>query len=128
MAEEKDFQERETRLRFVEAAGGIGIFELDPGSGTWEWSAQVAQLFGIDPAQADRTFAFWEKLIFFDDLPKIRAALAQMPESETFDVEFRVTHPDGSLRWLAARGHVIRPDGAAFVVRGAINDITERKA
>ena len=43
-----------------------------------------------------------------------------------YSVEFRVRHPDGSLHWIAAKGRVDSHSPA--LLRGAIFDITERKA
>jgi len=116
----------EGRLRLAEAASGIGTFEMDLGSGNWDWSPQCAALFGIDPAKAERSFAKWERVIFVDDVPKIHAALASAPQTGTYGVEFRVRHPDGSLHWIAARGQIV--GDSSSLLRGAIFDITERKA
>ena len=38
----------EERLRLAEAASGIGTFEFDLATGRWEWTPQVAVLFGFD--------------------------------------------------------------------------------
>jgi hypothetical protein len=66
----------EERLRLAEAASGIGTFEMDVGSGSWDWSEQVAVLFGLDPNLAEPTFAPWTRVIFADDVPKIQAAFS----------------------------------------------------
>ena len=105
---------------------GIGTFAVDLGSGDWDWSQQAAILFGVDPKQPERSFAQLQQVIFIDDLPKIHAALENAPETGRFSVEFRVTHPDGSVHWIAAKGRVDSHSPA--LLRGAIFDITERKA
>ena len=114
------------RLRQAEAASGVGTFDMDLASGSWNWGPQIAALFGIDAGQGHQSFENWEKLIFVDDVPKIRAALEDARGTGKSHVEFRVRHPDGSLHWLAAKGRTVadRPS----VLRGAIFDITERKA
>jgi PAS domain S-box-containing protein len=114
------------RLRQAEESSGIGMFDIDLDSGNWAWGPQVAALFGIDPEQGTRSFEDWQKLIFVDDVPKVRAALSEAKESRGVDVEFRVRHPEGSVHWLAAKGRT-SPDQKS-IVRGAIFDITERKA
>ena len=114
------------RLRLAESASGIGTFDMDLGSGTWQWGPQIVALFGVDPGEGHQSFAAWEKLIFVDDVPKIRAAFAGAQNSGGAHVEFRVRHPDGSLHWLAAKGRTV-PDRPS-IFRGAIFDITERKA
>ena len=72
---DEDYEERlrasEERLRLGEIAGGIATFEYDYDSGAWNWSAQAAAIFGLDKQKLDH----WEKAVFFDDVPKIRAAV-----------------------------------------------------
>jgi PAS domain S-box-containing protein len=123
---EERARESERRLRLAEAASGIGSFEMDLASGNWDWSPQCAALFGIDPAKAERSFAKWERVIFVDDVPKIHAALANAPQTGSYGVEFRVRYPDGSLHWIAAKGRIF--GDSSSLLRGAIFDITERKA
>ena len=67
----------EDRLRLAEGASGIGTFEVDLASGGWDWSPQAAVVFGIDPQQAERSFAMLQQVIFNDDVPKIHAALGK---------------------------------------------------
>ena len=113
------------RLRLAEGASGIGSFEVDLASGNWDWSQQAAVVLGIDPLEPDRSFATLQQAIFIDDVPKILGALENAPQTGSYSVEFRVRHPDGSLHWIAAKGRI---DHSPALLRGAIFDITERKA
>ena len=122
----QDVRAPDERLRLAEAASGIGTFEMDLSSGTWNCGPQVATLFGFGEATAEPTFAAWERTIFADDVPKLRAALDNASQSGSLAVEFRVRHPDDSLHWLCAKGR--KADGPSSWVRGAIFEITERKA
>ena len=115
----------EDQLRLVEASSGIGTFDMDLGNWTWRWGPQVVALFGADPSDGNQSFEAWEKLIFVDDIPKIRAALAGAQSAGSAHVEFRVRHPDGTLHWLAAKGRAVPDQPSKF--RGAIFEITERK-
>ena len=104
---------------------------MDLISGKWDWSPQVAILFGLDPQKAAQPFSSWEKVAFIDDIPKIREALKAAPQKGDFYVEFRVKHADGSLHWIAGKGLVSEEPGAETLVsklRGAFYEITERKA
>src|SRR6185437_2188741 len=87
----------EERLRLAEAASGLGTFELDLVSGRWDWSRQVATLFGFRPDEAEPVFTAWERVVFVDDVPKIRAAIESAKETGSYYVEFRVTHANGSV-------------------------------
>ena len=85
---DEEYEERlrfsEERLRLGEIAGGIATFEYDYVSSRWNWSAQAAAIFGLDEQKLDQ----WEKPIFVDDVPKIRAAAEVAKQSGNFYVEF----------------------------------------
>ena len=125
LAEAGRAQDADERLRRGEAASGIGTFEFAVPTGQWDWSDQLAVLFGLDPHTAERAFGAWERAIFVDDVPKIHAAFKSAVETGTCQVEFRVRHPNGSLHWVACKGQSTGADGR---VRGACYEITERKA
>jgi PAS domain S-box-containing protein len=134
----------EEQLRLAEASTGIGAFELDMAAGRWVTTPQVAVLFGFAPDPSRRSFAEWafaecERVIFPDDLLKLRAAIAPDASdknrgdknwaNKNRSAEIRVTHPDGSVHWLAVRGEVVRTGSDdAPRLRGTCYDITERKA
>jgi PAS domain S-box-containing protein len=125
---EKLLRASEERLRLGETASGIATFSLDPASSDWNWSPQAALLFGLD-ASTELSLATWEKAVFVDDLPKIRAAVAAASETGGFYVEFRVRHPDRSLHWIAGRGQVTSSGNPPkSLLRGALYEITDRKA
>jgi PAS domain S-box-containing protein len=127
--DEASVEASEARLRAAEAASGIGSFELDLDSGRFEWGPQVAALFGITLDDASQDFGQWERPIFVDDVPKLRAATESATESGSFYAEFRVRHADGSVHWLAGKGSRIADHaGGMRRLRGAFYEITERKA
>ena len=80
--EERDTKEIEARLRQsderlrrAEEASGVGTFELDLASDRWEWTPQVAVLFGLDPRGPELSFEDLQRSIFVDDVPKLRGAI-----------------------------------------------------
>ena len=88
------------------ASSGFGTFELDLATRDWEWSPQVAALFGLDAKKPERSFAKWTQVVFPDDIPKIYAAIEAAVQSGSYSVEFRVRHSDGTLHWIAGKGQV----------------------
>ena len=121
---EKQLHASEERFRLAQSAGGIGTFVLDLASNEWEWTRQVAELFGFGSHAPGTIFREWERAIFADDVPKVRAALEAAARTGTYYVEFRVKHPDGSVHWLAGKGE--SADKRALA--GAYYEITDRKA
>jgi len=126
--ERPDSSERvEQLLRIAEAAAEIATFTLDPGTGAWQWSPHAAILFGLERPSSFGPLPDWQRTVFFDDLPKIKAAVQAARETGALDVEFRTTHRDGGLHWLAARGRKLAEESDA-VLSGALYEITDRKA
>jgi PAS domain S-box-containing protein len=119
----------EERFRIAQVAGGISWFEWDLVADAWEWTPHVAVLFGFDPETPRPLFADWQPAIFIDDVPKLRAAVEIASERGPYYVEFRVTHPDGSVHWIAGRGEITKnAAGQASRVAGVYYEISERKA
>jgi PAS domain S-box-containing protein len=119
----------EERFRIAQVAGGVGWFEWDLVTDAWEWTPHVAVLFGFDPETPRPLFADWQPAIFIDDVPKLRAAVEIARERGSYYVEFRVTHPDGSVHWIAGRGEITKnATGQARRVAGVYYEISERKA
>jgi PAS domain S-box-containing protein len=113
------------RLLLGDEIAGIGLFELDLVSKKWAFTPHVATLFGLDAQSAPPEFERWERMVFVDDVPKIRAALEAAKESGAYYVEFRVRQPDGKLHWIAGKGQVSK--GAPGLLRGSYYEISERK-
>src|SRR6202521_4737416 len=125
---ERSLRATEERFRVAQIAGGIGWFEWDLVTDAWEWTPHVAILFGFDPETPRPQLADWQPAIFIDDVPKLRSAVEQAGEKGSYHVEFRVTHPDGSVHWIAGRGEITRDQtGRALRVAGVYYDISERK-
>jgi hypothetical protein len=120
----------EERFRLAQMAGGIGTFELDLAANAWEWTPQIAVLFGFDPKTPRPAFGDWERVIFIDDVPKVRAAIETATRTGHYDVEFRVKHGDGTVHWLAGKGEIALDEAhqGRHRLRGAYYEITERKA
>jgi PAS domain S-box-containing protein len=126
---EQRLKAAEERFRIAQVAGGIGWFEWDLETDRWEWTPHVAVLFGLDPEIPRPAFADWQPAIFIDDVPKLYAAVEQAGPSGAYYVEFRVTHPDGSVHWLAGKGEIARTGaGRAVQIAGVYFEISERKA
>jgi PAS domain S-box-containing protein len=118
----------DTWIRSAQLAGGTGTFKLDLKSNEWEWTPQIAVLFGFSPSGPRSRFDDWEGAIFVDDVPKVRRALEAAKNEGSFYAEFRVRHPDGTIRWLAGRGKVERGgSGDDHWLLGSYSEITDRK-
>src|SRR5260370_34242635 len=63
-----------------------------------------------------------------DRAPTRDAVFAALRERRMYEVEHRIRHKDGSIRWIWARGHgVFAPDGSLRFIEGLNLDMTSRK-
>ncbi|MGZ9014427.1 MAG: EAL domain-containing protein, partial [Burkholderiales bacterium] len=70
----------------------------------------------------------WLYVVHGDDRDRVAREWARKGELGTFDVEFRVVHPDGSERWAHSRAFPVRnAQGEVERIAGVTEDITERK-
>ncbi len=84
------------------------------------WGRTCASLYA-SPMQ-------WEEAIHAEDRPRVAAAIAQKLLSGAYDEEYRITQPDGTMRWIRDRAFPIKDQtGQIHRVAGLAEDITERK-
>lgn len=71
----------------------------------------------------------FEQLTHEEDRARIREGVEQAIQADqSFDLEYRIVHRNGELRWVNERGKAIRnPQGDIEALEGFIQDITARK-
>ncbi|MBC5781493.1 PAS domain-containing protein [Ramlibacter sp. USB13] len=118
------------RLVRAQRAGGIGVWELDEGTGLAVWSEEVAKLLGVATEKLEAIpTEVWGNALHPDDVPQIEAGLAAAWESGRFHEVYRVVHPDGAMLWLEAEAQVVPVSaGPGRRLAGTIRDVTERQA
>jgi PAS domain S-box-containing protein len=127
---ENALREAQQRYALATAAGGVGVWDLDPRTGRVCVEGGLKQILGYEGDEVGEQLADWLTLISATDRDDVRARLTSfmIGASASFEVECRMTHKDGSVRWVASRGAVTdRVDGLPSRVQGTYADITERK-
>ena len=122
-------QVSEGRLRLALEGGRMGAWDWDLLSGEIEWSENLEAIHGLPPGSFGGTYAAFRALVHPDDRDLVNRAISRAAEEGPgYEVEFRTVRPDGSIRWVAAKGRVVR-DAAGRVARmiGVGTDVTERK-
>ncbi|GAB2473867.1 SpoIIE family protein phosphatase [Jatrophihabitans fulvus] len=111
-------------------AAGIGTFDWDLVSGRLVWDERLMTLFDYDPQTFTESIEAFNARLHPDDLPRITADLDRaIAAVGVFDAEYRLLLPDGSQRWIGARGEALPgPDGTAVRLIGAAYDTTDRRA
>ncbi len=110
------------------AAGRMGTWRYDLKTGEQVWNTRQYELLGIDPSQPPTRDLFLS-IVHPDDLQKVAFDPADPPPaSGCVDAQFRVVKPDGSIRWIEARGlFAFDAAGKASELIGVDFDITEQK-
>ncbi|MFO7287010.1 MAG: diguanylate cyclase, partial [Gammaproteobacteria bacterium] len=73
--------------------------------------------------------ASYDALIHPDDRTAVdESILRAIHDRQRYDVEYRVRHADGKLRWVWERGTVVFDDGRPAALEGIVEDVTARKA
>ncbi|GAB5518158.1 MAG: hypothetical protein RhofKO_04090 [Rhodothermales bacterium] len=87
------------------------------------------ELTGYTVEQFEQSNRPFYKIIEEADRDRIRHAVAQAAQNGTpYEVEYRVRHTDGSVRWVYDKGSVMRgEDGRIAYLDGVMLDVTERK-
>ncbi|RZM04654.1 MAG: PAS domain S-box protein [Variovorax sp.] len=129
---EQRLAQSEERLNLALGASGmVGIWDWDLKADIIYADANFARIYTVDPAWAAQGAPLSEYVRNFhpDDMPAFQAELARtFAGKDEFLNEYRILQPDGSVRWILARGRVVRDaDGVPVRFPGASVDVTERK-
>jgi diguanylate cyclase (GGDEF)-like protein/PAS domain S-box-containing protein len=103
----------------------LGSWALDLKTGELQWSDEAFALFGLEPQTLTKQVLL--KNMYPADREKyVRAFEEALAETSMLTREFRVNHPDGSLRVLRDTGEVlIDEEGEAVRMLGVMYDITD---
>ncbi|TXT35767.1 MAG: sensor/response regulator hybrid [Comamonadaceae bacterium] len=126
---EHDRHEADERLKAAQRQASLGNWAWDIRRDVHTWSEEVFRIYGRDPALPPA--AYPEVKQYFT--PASWAMLASAVESSRvtgipYAVDAEVLRPDGSHRWVTARGDALR-DGEGEIVglQGTVQDITDKK-
>ncbi|MCE9600511.1 MAG: PAS domain S-box protein, partial [Spirochaetia bacterium] len=127
---EADAQVRKTAERFRQVVENIGevfwmtdiekntIIYISPG---YEkvWGRPAAVLYDSPRA--------WIEAIHNEDQARVLDAMTRQQTGE-YDIEYRITRPDGGLRWIHDRAFPVANEaGQVYRIAGVAEDITRRK-
>jgi PAS domain S-box-containing protein len=117
----------ETQLAEVQQLARLGSWQLDGTTGKVLWSDELWRIFGLTPQEFGPTCEEFLKMVHPDDRHFIRSVEEMsLEDSAAFAYDYRIIHPDGSLRFLRGHGKVVRDnDGRLIRIGGADQDITE---
>jgi len=116
------------RLKLATEAAGIGIWDWDIVKNELLWDDRMYQLYGLAPGDFGGAYEAWLKGVHPDDREGAYEVSQKAIRGEaSYDTEYRIVWPDGSVRWLKANGRVFRDQNGPVRMLGVNYDITDRK-
>jgi PAS domain S-box-containing protein len=127
---EDALRESQRRYALATAAGAVGV---------WDWNFETNEVYvdptlksilGFEDTEITIPAEDWGSRIYFEDLAAVTAQTQACIEGriDEYEVEHRMIHKDGSVRWFLSRGSLLRRAGdKPHRMVGTKVDITERK-
>ena len=118
------------RLSLALESGGFGIWEWDILSDRLIWDDRMYELYGLERSDVRETiYQTWVNALHPIDREITETAIQKALRGEKeYDPEFRVVHPDGSIRYIKAYALVQRDNnGEPQRMVGVNFDITSTK-
>jgi len=116
-------------LRVAQQLARLGSWDWDLRSGEHRWSEQIYAIYGRDPSLPPATFPEVQTYFIADSWQKLSAAVEEaLARGQAYECDAEVQRPDGSRRWIVARGQARRDaDGELIGLHGTVQDITEQR-
>lgn len=126
---EEELRQGRQKYELAQEAANFGTWEWDIATGNTRWSGQFESLFGFAPGKLEQTFNAFIHLVHPEDRKKvIDGAEACVKKQGPCKIEYRITRPDGAVRWMLGAGDIMQnPDGKPSSMYGIIQDVTEHK-
>jgi PAS domain S-box-containing protein len=121
-------RESEARLSLASDVAGAGLWIMELETGHVWVTTKTREMFHFAPDK-ELNFESFLQVIHPEDRERVKLAVQQALQSgENLRSDYRIVLPDGSLRWIVARGkRYLRSTGEPDRMMGVSLDITERK-
>jgi formate hydrogenlyase transcriptional activator len=121
-------REGEQRLSLALASAGAGAWDLDVATGRIWATPEAKVLYGFS-AGDDVDLAGFLARVYPEDRELVRLRLRDaLSQQAAYSADYRLVLPDGSIRWINARGcpHAADATGRRERLLGVSADVTER--
>jgi PAS domain S-box-containing protein len=121
--------EEEAQLAEAQRLAKVGSWQWDPNTDTAIWSEQLYRIAGRDPHLSALNHKEQPQLYTPESWERLRRAEEEALRSGTpFELDLEIVRPDGTTRWVIARGEAQRDTTGRIVqLRGTGQDVTERR-
>jgi PAS domain S-box-containing protein len=126
---EEELRAKEFILSESQRIARVGSWNWDLATGVLTWTPETYRLHGVSPETFVPSRETLPGMIHPDDRTAMQTWISDCQAGgKPPDLEFRASLPDGSVRYILARGHLVQ-DAHNKPIRmvGTAQDITERK-
>ena len=121
-----------------ESASGLAEAQRIAHLGTWQWdftcdrahwSDETFRIFGMPPVGLEHHERNFMELVHPEDRARVNQALADaVAGTRDYKLDYRIRSGEGAEKWIHAEAELARtPKGRPAVLRGTVQDVTERK-
>ncbi len=105
----------------------VGSWTLNIHDGSLQWSDEIYRIFGRDPDLFEPTLNAYFSCVHEDDLARVQSAVNQsIQDNSIYQIDHRITLPDGGVRYVRERGELQRSDDdAPLLMIGSVLDISD---
>jgi PAS domain S-box-containing protein len=116
-------------LANAQRIGKMGSWEVDIATGHARRSDEALAIFGVSREDDEQNSGALRQRVHPADRERLEAArMAAIRGEKKLDIEYRITLPDGSAKWVQVLGETEREaEGWHLILKGTVLDITERK-
>lgn len=123
----KELQQKELRLLVPFKAARIGIWEWDADTKVINWPSNAGSLLGDDNIEIPDTYEAYLQIIHPADRDAFKEANRIVIKGGlSFEFEYRIILPDGSVKWIESRGSALTKDQRTIKLTGIFMDISAR--
>jgi PAS domain S-box-containing protein len=128
---EESLRKSQALLQKAEKVACLGTWKLKPSTREVQCSDELYRILGIQRKDGQNTTFLKNSVdaIHPDDLERVtKLSETAIADKKSYQVEYRVVHPDGNERNVMTKGEIARNDaGEIDDIIGVVQDITERK-
>lgn len=125
---EDTLRQQELMLREAQAIGHMGHWRWSVGSNDIQWSDEIYKIFGVERGTFIPALDAVNRMTHKRDVGRLLQAFQRaIIEQNNYEMEFRITRPDGEVRYIRCEGRCEHDHlGDVVALFGIMQDVTER--
>jgi diguanylate cyclase (GGDEF)-like protein/PAS domain S-box-containing protein len=123
-----DLARSQASLAHAQGLAHMGNWEYRPGSAVGYWSPEVYRILGLDMQRDPACFETLVQRVPEVERPELMHSFMKLrSEGAGYSLEHRIVRRDGGERTVFQQAEVLHEQGRLVLLRGTLQDITERK-